>query len=163
MNAYSTGQQKPQNTQHHGSTEDHVRWHKTGKTKAVIEYGVHKGYKKILVLYIRSGKESKSYKSDWKMHQYHPGNDEDEKNGEYVFSKLLHKNSLKAAEKFSHEEPNKDLQRWAALHLFSACLVEEAFELSAAYLFLNPLPFDAHCSRVIGFFKTHAVLLSHYD
>ncbi|KAI5385712.1 hypothetical protein KIW84_072352 [Lathyrus oleraceus] len=31
--------------------------------------------------------------------------------------------------------------------LFSACLVEEAFELSAAYLFLDPFPFDAHCSR----------------
>ncbi|KAI5401137.1 hypothetical protein KIW84_065835 [Lathyrus oleraceus] len=91
MNAYSTGKQKRQNTQHHGSTKDHVRWHKTGKTKAVIEYGVHKGYKKILVLYIRSGKESKSYKSDWKMHQYHPGNDEDEKNGEYVFSKEIQK------------------------------------------------------------------------
>ncbi|KAI5396410.1 hypothetical protein KIW84_062574 [Lathyrus oleraceus] len=56
---------------------------------------------------------------------------------------LLDKNSLKAAEKFSHEEPNKDLQCWDVSHLFSACLVEEAFELSVAYLFLNPFPFDA--------------------
>ncbi|KAI5408624.1 hypothetical protein KIW84_054460 [Lathyrus oleraceus] len=87
IKAYNTGQQKRQNIQHHGLIEDHVCWHKTGKTKAVIKYGVHKGYKKILVLYIRSGKESKSYKSDWKMHQYNSGNDEDEKNGEYVFSK----------------------------------------------------------------------------
>ncbi|KAL5099510.1 hypothetical protein RYX36_003837, partial [Vicia faba] len=69
MNAFCTGQQKRRKIQHHGSAEDHVRWHKTGKTKAVIEDGVHKGYKKILVLYIRSEKESKSYKSNWKMHQ----------------------------------------------------------------------------------------------
>ncbi|KAI5430555.1 hypothetical protein KIW84_034947 [Lathyrus oleraceus] len=29
MNAYSTGQRKRQKIQHHGSIEDHVRWHKT--------------------------------------------------------------------------------------------------------------------------------------
>lgn len=68
MNAYSTGQRKRRKIQHHGSTEDHVRWHKTGKTKAVIEDGVHKGYKKIMVLYIRSEKESKSYKSSKAQH-----------------------------------------------------------------------------------------------
>ncbi|XP_058739416.1 SUPPRESSOR OF GAMMA RESPONSE 1-like [Vicia villosa] len=104
MNAYSTGQRKRRKIQHHGSTEDHVRWHKTGKTKAVIEDGVHKGYKKIMVLYIRSEKESKSYKSDWKMHQYHLGTGEDEKNGEYVVSKIFYKHNEKNEEKPMAEE-----------------------------------------------------------
>jgi hypothetical protein len=44
-------------------------------------------------------------------------------------------------------------KRWAASHLFSACLVEEAIELLVAYLFLNPLPFDAPCSRITGFLR----------
>ncbi|KAJ1388814.1 Zinc finger, GRF-type [Sesbania bispinosa] len=53
-------------------------------------------------------------------------------------------------------------KRWAASHLFSACLVEEAVELLVAYLFLNPLPFDAPCSRITGFLR-FLQLLSHYD
>ncbi|XP_045792401.1 nucleolar protein 6-like [Trifolium pratense] len=46
-------------------------------------------------------------------------------------------------------------KRWAASHLFSACLVEEAIELLVAYLFLNPLPFDVPCSRITGFLSTN--------
>ncbi|CAJ1930137.1 unnamed protein product [Sphenostylis stenocarpa] len=53
-------------------------------------------------------------------------------------------------------------KRWAASHLFSACLVEEAVELLVAYLFLNPLPFDVPCSRITGFLR-FLRLLSHYD
>ncbi|WJX55563.1 hypothetical protein P8452_41325 [Trifolium repens] len=53
-------------------------------------------------------------------------------------------------------------KRWAASHLFSACLVEEAIELVVAYLFLNPLPFDAPCSRITGFLR-FLQLLSNYD
>ncbi|XP_057421429.1 uncharacterized protein LOC130715357 isoform X1 [Lotus japonicus] len=53
-------------------------------------------------------------------------------------------------------------KRWAASHLFSACLVEEATELLVAYLFLNPLPFDAPCSRITGFLR-FLQLLSNYD
>ncbi|KAK2426733.1 nucleolar protein [Trifolium repens] len=53
-------------------------------------------------------------------------------------------------------------KRWAASHLFSACLVEEAIELLVAYLFLNPLPFDAPCSRITGFLR-FLQLLSNYD
>lgn len=53
-------------------------------------------------------------------------------------------------------------KRWAASHLFSACLVEEAIELLVAYLFLNPLPFNAPCSRITGFMR-FLQLLSNYD
>ncbi|QCD91028.1 U3 small nucleolar RNA-associated protein 22 [Vigna unguiculata] len=53
-------------------------------------------------------------------------------------------------------------KRWAASHLFSACLVEEAVELLVAYLFLNPLPFDVPCSRITGFLR-FLRLLSNYD
>ena len=111
MNAYSIGQRKRRKIHHHGSTEPHVRWHKTGKTKAVIENGVHMGFKKIMVLYIRSENESKSYKSDWKMHQYHLGTDEDEKNGEYVVSKIFYKQVEKIEEKPVAEEPDNITSR----------------------------------------------------
>ncbi|KHN41974.1 Nucleolar protein 6 [Glycine soja] len=53
-------------------------------------------------------------------------------------------------------------KRWAASHLFSACLLEEAVELLVAYLFLNPLPYDVPCSRITGFLR-FLRLLSHYD
>lgn len=90
-NAYTTGQRKRRKIHHqNGLTEEHVRWHKTGKTKAVIEDGVHKGFKKIMVLYIRSKKGSKPYKSNWVMHQYHLGTEEDEKASEYVVSKIFY-------------------------------------------------------------------------
>nr|QDX01723.1 NAC domain-containing protein NAC70 [Medicago sativa subsp. falcata] len=111
MNAYSSGQRKRRKIHHRGSTEDHVRWHKTGKTKAIIEHGEHKGFKKIMVLYIRSEKESKSYKSDWKMHQYHLGTDEDEKNGEYVVSKIFYKQNEKNEDKAMAEEPDSITSR----------------------------------------------------
>ncbi|KAJ1422424.1 P-loop containing nucleoside triphosphate hydrolase [Sesbania bispinosa] len=90
INAYSTGQRKRRKIQHNDLTEEHVRWHKTGKTKAVIEDGVHKGFKKIMVLYIRCKKGSKPDKSNWIMHQYHLGTEEDEKDGEYVVSKIFY-------------------------------------------------------------------------
>ncbi|KAK7406701.1 hypothetical protein VNO78_08331 [Psophocarpus tetragonolobus] len=53
-------------------------------------------------------------------------------------------------------------KRWAASHLFSACLVEEAVELLVAYLFLNPLQYDVPCSRITGFLR-FLRLLSQYD
>lgn len=71
-------------------TAEHVRWHKTGKTKAVVENGVQKGCKKIMVLYKSSKKGAKPDKSNWVMHQYHLGTDEDEKEGEYVLSKIFY-------------------------------------------------------------------------
>ncbi|KAL2320178.1 hypothetical protein Fmac_029147 [Flemingia macrophylla] len=95
INAYATGQRKRRKINDHGLTEEHVRWHKTGKTKSIIEDGVHKGFKKIMVLYITSKNESKPYKSNWVMHQYHLGTEEDEKDGEYVVSKIFYQQQKK--------------------------------------------------------------------
>ncbi|KAH9614552.1 hypothetical protein KSS87_003366 [Heliosperma pusillum] len=53
-------------------------------------------------------------------------------------------------------------KRWAASHLFSACLGCEVTELLAAHLFLNPLPFHAPNSRITGFLR-FLRLLSEYD
>ncbi|KAL1318940.1 hypothetical protein AAHE18_15G241200 [Arachis hypogaea] len=95
-NAYATGQRKRRKINHQlGLSEEHVRWHKTGKTKAVTENGVHKGFKKIMVLYIRPKRGAKPNKSKWVMHQYHLGNDEGEKEGEYVVSKIFYQQKKK--------------------------------------------------------------------
>ncbi|KAK4272122.1 hypothetical protein QN277_020716 [Acacia crassicarpa] len=91
INAYASGQRKRRKIHHyHAATEEHVRWHKTGKTKSVMDGGIHKGFKKIMVLYIRPEKGSKPYKSNWVMHQYHLGTEEEEKEGEYVVSKVFY-------------------------------------------------------------------------
>ncbi|KAK7293477.1 hypothetical protein RJT34_16343 [Clitoria ternatea] len=104
INAYATGQRKRRKIDHQdGLTGEHMRWHKTGKTKAVIEDGIHKGFKKIMVLYIKSENELKCCKSNWVMHQYHLGSEEDEKEGEYVVSKILYQ-QRKQAEK-NEENP----------------------------------------------------------
>lgn len=49
-----------------------------------------KGYKKILVLYTNYGKKRKPEKTNWVMHQYHLGNNEEEKDGELVVSKVFY-------------------------------------------------------------------------
>lgn len=90
-NAYAIGQRKRRKIHNqHSLIKGDVRWHKTGKTKPVMENGVKKGYKKILVLYTISRKGSKPEKSNWVMHQYHLGNDEDEIDGHYVVSKIFY-------------------------------------------------------------------------
>lgn len=55
-----------------------------------MDNGVQKGCKKIMVLYKSSKKGSKPDKSKWVMHQYHLGIDEDEKEGEYLVSKIFY-------------------------------------------------------------------------
>ncbi|KAK1393762.1 hypothetical protein POM88_012818 [Heracleum sosnowskyi] len=87
VNAYATGQRKRRKIQNENSSgKEHVRWHKTGKTKPVLENGTEKGSKKIMVLYRSAIRGSKSGKSNWVMHQYHLGTEEDEKDGDYVVS-----------------------------------------------------------------------------
>lgn len=86
MNAYASGKRKRRKIQ----SEDSVRWHKTGKTKPVMENGVTKGYKKILVLYSTAAKGCNPVKSKWVMHQYHFGTEDDENEGEYVVSKVFY-------------------------------------------------------------------------
>lgn len=88
-NAYSTGQRKRRKIQHN-LNEEQVRWHKTGKTRPVIKDGIQKGCRKIMVLYRSSKKLLKPDKSNWVMHQYHLGTDEDEKDGEYVVSRIFY-------------------------------------------------------------------------
>ncbi|KAJ3692056.1 hypothetical protein LUZ60_012406 [Juncus effusus] len=67
-----------------------TRWHKTGKTRPINVNGVHKGCKKILVLYTNFKKNEKPNKTNWVMHQYHLGSLEDEKEGELVVSKVFY-------------------------------------------------------------------------
>ncbi|KAF7813893.1 NAC domain-containing protein 73 isoform X1 [Senna tora] len=67
-----------------------TRWHKTGKTRGVVVNGKQKGCKKILVLYTNFGKNRKPEKTNWVMHQYHLGEQEEEKEGELVVSKIFY-------------------------------------------------------------------------
>ncbi len=91
INAYASGQRKRRKIHsEHNLTEGPVRWHKTGKTKPVMENGVQKGCKKIMVLYKSSKKGTKPDKSNWVMHQYHLGTEENEKEGEFVVSRILY-------------------------------------------------------------------------
>ncbi|KAK8455289.1 hypothetical protein SEVIR_4G198400v4 [Setaria viridis] len=85
-----------------------VRWHKTGKTKPVLVEGKHLGCKKIMVLYTSTTKGGKAEKTNWVMHQYHLGTGEDEKEGEYVVSKLFFQQQFKPGEKNAQELTTAD-------------------------------------------------------
>ncbi|XP_073040970.1 SUPPRESSOR OF GAMMA RESPONSE 1-like [Primulina eburnea] len=90
INAYASGHRKRRRINGQESTiKAHVRWHKTGKTKPVMDNLVLKGFKKIMVLYAPSKKGSKPDKCNWVMHQYHLGANEDEQ-GEYVVSIIFY-------------------------------------------------------------------------
>lgn len=43
-----------------------------------------------MVLYMSSARGGKAEKTNWVMHQYHLGTQEDEKEGEYVISKIFY-------------------------------------------------------------------------
>ncbi|KAF2951601.1 NAC domain-containing protein 73 isoform X2 [Oryza sativa Japonica Group] len=87
--AYTTGTRKRRKV-HTDEQGGETRWHKTGKTRPVFTGGKLKGYKKILVLYTNYGKQRKPEKTNWVMHQYHLGSDEEEKDGELVVSKVFY-------------------------------------------------------------------------
>ncbi|KAF5731372.1 putative transcription factor [Tripterygium wilfordii] len=87
--AYTTGTRKRRKV-HTDAESGETRWHKTGKTRPVFFSGKIKGYKKILVLYTNYGKQKKPEKTNWVMHQYHLGNNEEEKDGELVVSKVFY-------------------------------------------------------------------------
>lgn len=80
-----------------------IRWHKTGKTRPVENEGL-RGWKKIMVLYMSNGKGEKDEKTNWVMHQYHLGAGEDEKDGEFVVSKVSYQQQSKNCDKNSTEE-----------------------------------------------------------
>lgn len=88
-NAYASGQRKRRKIQN-DQNQENVRWHKTGKTKPVFDNGVQTGCKKIMVLYRSSQKGSKPVKSNWVMHQYHLGSEDDEREGAFVVSKIFY-------------------------------------------------------------------------
>lgn len=92
IKAYNTGTRKRRKI--HGQDFGDVRWHKTGKTKPVILNGVQKGCKKIMVLYMNTVRGGKPEKTNWVMHQYHLGTEEDEKDGEFVISKVFYQQTL---------------------------------------------------------------------
>lgn len=92
IKAYSTGTRKRRKI--HGDDSGDVRWHKTGRTKPVLLDGVQRGCKKIMVLYISPVRGGKSEKTNWVMHQYHLGTGEDEKEGEYVISKVFYQQQV---------------------------------------------------------------------
>ncbi|XP_038892786.1 SUPPRESSOR OF GAMMA RESPONSE 1 [Benincasa hispida] len=104
IKAYNTGTRKRRKI-----TDDDfgdVRWHKTGKTKPVVIDGVQKGCKKIMVLYMSFAKGGRAEKTNWVMHQYHLGTEEDERDGEYVISKIFHQQqNVKPGEVIEQEVP----------------------------------------------------------
>ncbi|KAL3643468.1 hypothetical protein CASFOL_014283 [Castilleja foliolosa] len=88
--AYTTGTRKRRKV-HTDADGGETRWHKTGKTRPISTIsGNIKGYKKILVLYTNYGRQRKPEKTNWVMHQYHLGDNEEEKDGELVVSKVFY-------------------------------------------------------------------------
>ncbi|KAF3788753.1 NAC domain-containing protein 73 [Nymphaea thermarum] len=89
--AYTTGTRKRRKVQTECDVQGgETRWHKTGKTRPVMVSGKQRGCKKILVLYTNFGKQRKPEKTNWVMHQYHLGQQEEEKEGELVVSKIFY-------------------------------------------------------------------------
>ncbi|KAF7002112.1 hypothetical protein CFC21_017644 [Triticum aestivum] len=93
-NAYVVGKRKRRKISNsdHTVCDENIRWHKTGKSRSILDNnGVIKGWKKILVLYIGYRKGGgKTEKTNWRMHQYHLGVDQDEKQEELVVSKVFY-------------------------------------------------------------------------
>ncbi|XP_031131592.1 SUPPRESSOR OF GAMMA RESPONSE 1-like [Ipomoea triloba] len=105
IKAYNTGTRKRRKI--HGDNFGDVRWHKTGRTKPVLLDGVQKGCKKIMVLYVSPAKGGKPEKTNWVMHQYHLGTSEDEREGEYVISKVYYQQQqVKHNKKSECQSPN---------------------------------------------------------
>lgn len=104
IKAYNTGTRKRRKI--HDSDLGDVRWHKTGRTKPVILDGVHRGCKKIMVLYTSTVRGGKPEKTNWAMHQYHLGTGEEEKDGEYVISKVFYQQQqVKQSDKVEQDFP----------------------------------------------------------
>jgi hypothetical protein len=103
--AYNTGTRKRRKI---NTVDADVRWHKTGKTKPVLLDGKQLGSKKIMVLYMSPAKGGKAEKTNWVMHQYHLGIGEDERDGEYVVSKLFFQQQFKPGDKNAQELTTSD-------------------------------------------------------
>nr|XP_027063498.1 NAC domain-containing protein 73-like isoform X2 [Coffea arabica]XP_027127682.1 NAC domain-containing protein 73-like isoform X2 [Coffea arabica] len=104
--AYTTGTRKRRKV-HTDIDGCETRWHKTGKTRPVAVKGKVKGFKKILVLYTNYGRQRKPEKTNWVMHQYHLGNNEDEKEGELVVSKVFYQTQPRQCGSLIKDSPVK--------------------------------------------------------
>ena len=92
--AYTSGTRKRRKVRTDEEEGTDTRWHKTGKTRAVSDGSGGSdsrvmGFKKILVLYSNYGYQKKPRKTNWVMHQYHLGVTEEEKDGQWVASKVF--------------------------------------------------------------------------
>jgi hypothetical protein len=115
--AYGCGQRKRRRVitcSDHSVSDEHVRWHKTGKSKAIYDNSVKKGWKKILVLYKTPQSGGRPERAPWVMHQYHLGKDEDEKDGELVVSKVFYQLPAKHMENAETETGDEELDAFAA-------------------------------------------------
>ncbi|KAJ4960908.1 hypothetical protein NE237_020818 [Protea cynaroides] len=101
IKAYNTGSRKRRKIL--GDDLGDVRWHKTGRTKPVFLHGIQRGCKKIMVLYMSLVKGGKTEKTNWVMHQYHLGTGEDEKDGEFVISKIFYQQQGKQSDKIEQD------------------------------------------------------------
>nr|AFN55269.1 NAC domain-containing protein [Tamarix hispida] len=88
VKAYNTGTRKRRKI--HDDDLGDVRWHKTGKTASIFLGSEQRGCKKIMVLYAKPVGGGTSVKTNWKLHQYHLGTEEEEKDGEFVISKVFY-------------------------------------------------------------------------
>ncbi|KAF8032159.1 hypothetical protein BT93_D1170 [Corymbia citriodora subsp. variegata] len=102
--AYATGTRKRRRVQTNMDGTE-TRWHKTGKTRPVLADGAVKGFKKILVLYINYGRQRKPEKTNWVMHQYHLGKNEEERDGELVLSKVFYQTQPRQPSSTTVKEP----------------------------------------------------------
>ncbi|MCI38294.1 NAC domain-containing protein 8-like, partial [Trifolium medium] len=84
-----------------------LRWHKTGKTRPIFLDGNQRGCKKIMVLYTTPSNGGKAEKTNWVVHQYHIGREEDEKDGEFVVSKIFYQQQqpVKSGKKDDQDVP----------------------------------------------------------
>ncbi|KAH7373843.1 hypothetical protein KP509_17G077400 [Ceratopteris richardii] len=110
--AYTTGTRKKRKIQCRDYGE--IRWHKTGKTRPILENGIRIGFKKIMVLYMSTGKKAKQEKTNWVMHQYHVSVNEEEQ-GELVVSKVFYQTQPRQAggKDNVEEEPGEDAEEMA--------------------------------------------------
>lgn len=90
-------------------SDERVRWHKTGKTKPVMNCGVLKGWKKIMVLYRSVKGGCKPDKANWVMHQYHLGIHEEENDGELVVSKIFYQQNFKQVHEGDADQCTDDM------------------------------------------------------
>ncbi|KAL3522351.1 hypothetical protein ACH5RR_015185 [Cinchona calisaya] len=139
--AYTTGTRKRRKV--HTETDadgggGETRWHKTGKTRPVFVGGSLKGYKKILVLYTNYGRQKKPEKTNWVMHQYHLGHNEEEKDGELVASKVFYQTQPRQCG--SSSSSIKEIDKISSRSLSHNQLVESTNNFITYYNPPPPLP-----------------------